>query len=128
MPKARDPFSTGPRQDFEISAKMPKILEKGPLHLNNPNQNPKPFIPSAEHRWGLARISTKKLWVGLTEREFSLLYEWVAKKNPSDWLMWMGGWPEWKPLASQEKTWNYHMPRFDEDSPQPPDMPRKVPK
>jgi hypothetical protein len=96
--------------------------------LNQPNPNAKPFIPSAEHRWGLARISAKKMWVGLTEREFALLYEWVAAKNPDDWLMWMAGWNEWRPLAGEEKIWQFQMPQFSDENPQPPNKPRKVPR
>lgn len=83
------------------------------------NEQQLPFVPSAEHRWGLCRISKKQVWVGLTEREFALIYEFNAKNNPSDWLMWIAGWSEWKKLDQTEKTWNCYLPEFPVDLPQP---------
>jgi len=86
--------------------------------VSSPNQ--KPFIPSIEHRWALLRISKKQAWVGLTEREFSMMCDYVAHQNPSDWMMWVAGWPEWKSLEGTEKIWNFQPAAFGKDLPQPP--------
>lgn len=83
------------------------------------NEPQKPFVPSIEHRWGLCRISQKKVWIGLTEREFALFFELIARKNPKDWMMWCAGWNEWKNLEACEKNWNCYLPDFPADFPQP---------
>jgi hypothetical protein len=81
---------------------------------------PKPIIPSSEYRWGLINLPQKKQWLGLTEREFALLYEWVVKESLEQWYMWNLGWPDWRPLHEVEKTWECFLPEFPGDLAQPP--------
>ncbi len=84
------------------------------------SEQPKNIIPSSEYRWALANPVLKRHWIGLTEREFNLLYEWSIKMADSEWYMWVAGWPDWKKVSEVEKTWECYLPEFPADLDQPP--------
>lgn len=83
-------------------------------------ESPRTQVTSSEHRWALHYIPTGRQFLGLTEREMNLIYEWMAKEAPSDWACWSLGWPDWRSLDMAEVTWNLYSPEFPTDLDQPP--------
>jgi hypothetical protein len=86
---------------------------------NVKNNTPAPPV-SSEHKWGLISLARKFSWVGLSEREFAMIYEVSVASSPDKWWMWHAGWSEWKPVTQVQKFWTYQVPPADADLPKPP--------
>ena len=84
------------------------------------NSSPsQPQFPSSEFRWGLLSLDLKAGWVGLTEREFVMFYELMAKTKPHRWIMWHISWTEWKLVSKVTAFWTYTLPEPEDDLPPP---------